>query len=196
MTRTSHRKGARSRRSSNVLRFTPSLKKSGAMRSAIRAARWPWAVLIASPFIGIGIAWGWSSGNALPDEAAMKSGAAATAEQYSVVFSACGSGPRYNCIVDGDTFWLRGEKIRIADINTPEVGTPRCPEEARLGAKATGRLLMLLNKGGFSLRSIDRDTDPYDRKLRIVTRSGESLGQVLVDEGLAEGWAGRRREWC
>jgi endonuclease YncB( thermonuclease family) len=25
----------------------------------------------------------------------------------------CGSGSRYTCVVDGDTFWVEGEKIRM-----------------------------------------------------------------------------------
>lgn len=111
-------------------------------------------------------------------------------------FARCGSGPRYNCVVDGDTFWYRGEKIRIADINTPEVSEPHCPAEARLGARATQRLAQLLNAGPFTLERSDPDTDRYGRALRIVTRNGESLGQVLVEEGLAERWKGYRRNWC
>lgn len=98
--------------------------------------------------------------------------------------------------IDGDTLWLESEKIRIADIKTPEVSSPECAREAQLGAQATGRLIALLNAGGFSLEKIDRDEDQYGRKLRIVTRDGESLGDVLVEESLAEEWQGRRSEWC
>ena len=100
------------------------------------------------------------------------------------------------CVVDGDTIWLEGEKIRIADINTPEVSKPDCPAERALGERATSRLTSLLNEGAFSLRTIDRDDDTYGRKLRIITRNGESLGATLVAEGLAERWTGSRRTWC
>ena len=41
-----------------------------------------------------------------------------------------------------------------------------------------------------------RDVDRYGRQLRIVTRGGQSLGAVLVAEGLAETWAGKRGDWC
>ena len=41
-----------------------------------------------------------------------------------------------------------------------------------------------------------RDQDRYGRKLRIVTRGGESLGEMLVAEGLAREWTGRREPWC
>ena len=30
-------------------------------------------------------------------------------------FAICGSGARVDCVIDGDTFWYRAEKIRIAD---------------------------------------------------------------------------------
>ncbi|NJS14496.1 MAG: thermonuclease family protein, partial [Sphingopyxis sp.] len=66
-------------------------------------------------------------------------------------FSLCHAGGGSNCVVDGDTFWFRGEKIRIADIDTPETHPPRCAEEGRLGAAATRRLHGLLNAGPFSL---------------------------------------------
>lgn len=111
-------------------------------------------------------------------------------------FTLCHSGGGFNCVVDGDTFWLRGEKIRIADIDAPETHPARCTTEANKGAAATRRLQALLNAGPFSLESVDRDTDRYGRKLRVVTRSGESLGGVLVGERLARWYEGGRQPWC
>ncbi|MCP5395175.1 MAG: thermonuclease family protein [Sphingomonadaceae bacterium] len=111
-------------------------------------------------------------------------------------FVPCNSGPRITCVVDGDTFWLDGTKIRIADINTPETSRPACPHEAELGRRATWRLLDLLNDGPFTLARQGRDEDRYGRKLRVVMRDGQSLGQVLVAEGLAELWQGQRGDWC
>ena len=114
----------------------------------------------------------------------------------SARFDACGRGERINCVIDGDTFWYAGRKIRIADINTPEVSRPRCPREAALGERASARLLALLNQGAFTLESVDRDRDPDGRLLRTVTRDGASVGAVLVREGLAEEWQGPRGGWC
>ena len=111
-------------------------------------------------------------------------------------FAKCGGGARVSCVIDGDTFWYRGAKIRIADINAPETSKPRCPAEAQLGARATARLTALLNAGPFTLESGDRQTDRYGRKLFVVTRAGESLGGTLEAEGLAEPWRGYRRDWC
>lgn len=112
-------------------------------------------------------------------------------------FALCGAGVRATCVIDGDTIWFRGDKIRIADINAPEVSDARCDYELDLGRRATARLIDLLNAGAFSLASPEaRDADRFERKLRIVTRGGRSLGDVLVQEGLAEVWTGHRRNWC
>lgn len=112
-------------------------------------------------------------------------------------FGTCGYLSRSNCVIDGDTFYFSGEKIRIADIDAPETGGAQCASEAELGARATARLRELLNEGPFELRGYrSRDTDQYGRKLRVVIRDGKSVGETLVAEGLARRWSGRRRPWC
>ena len=111
-------------------------------------------------------------------------------------FGICASDPRVTCVVDGDTFWLEGIKIRIADINTPEISQPSCAAERELGWRATRRLVELLNAGPFVLEVQGREKDRYGRALRVVTRKGRSLGAVLEVEGLAEHWKGRRGNWC
>lgn len=108
----------------------------------------------------------------------------------------CQGSARYTCVVDGDTFWLHGENIRIADINTPEISDAGCGAERAKGQEAKLRLVELLNAGSFGLETVDRDQDQYGRSLRVVTRNGASLGDQLVAEGLAEPWRGRRSDWC
>lgn len=117
----------------------------------------------------------------------------ATASQ---TFALCVGTVRVDCVVDGDTFWLDGVKIRMADINTPEIGAPGCAAEAALGRRATARLRELLSAGSFDLQRVDRDEDGYGRKLRVVVRDGRSIGDTLVDEGLAHSWQGHRENWC
>ncbi len=112
------------------------------------------------------------------------------------LFATCSGSGRVTCVVDGDTIWYRGSKIRLADINTPEVSQPACAHEAALGAQARDRLADLLNAGAFSLEAEGREVDRYGRLLRVVTRDGASLGEMLVAEGLAEQWQGRRGSWC
>lgn len=111
-------------------------------------------------------------------------------------FSICGSGQRVTCVVDGDTFWLRGTKIRIADIDTPELSPPRCEGERRRGMAAKQRLLEILNSGPILLKSTATDEDRFGRKLRVVFRGHRSVGDILIAEGLARKWDGSRRSWC
>ncbi len=112
-------------------------------------------------------------------------------------FAVCGGGVWRECVIDGDTIRLRGATIRLADINAPETKSAKCRTERELGRQATERLRALLNAGPFTLaRAGARDIDKYGRKLRILRRDGRSLGDVLVTEGLARRWTGRRRGWC
>lgn len=116
---------------------------------------------------------------------------------HAARFGLCASGGGVNCVVDGDTFWFASDKYRIADIDTPETHPARCAAEQRLGDAATRRLRALLSDGAFALQPIDRDTDRYGRRLRIVTRDGVSIGDALIAEGLARPYVGGPRAgWC
>lgn len=114
----------------------------------------------------------------------------------NVRFEACGD-IRVNCIVDGDTFWFEGQKIRIADIDTPEISQPQCQQEYDKGMIAKDRLTQLLNAGPFELRFAgERNQDTYGRQLRLVVRDEKSIGDQLVAEGLAHRWIGHKQPWC
>ena len=152
------------------------------------------------PLIGacsIAMFWGVWTLTPAPQAAGDLSVASAS-DSESASFALCHEGGGVNCVVDGDTLYYRGSKIRIADIDTPETHPPRCEAEAVKGAAATQRLQQLVSAGPFTLEANPggRDEDRYGRKLRVVTRGGESLGGVLVDEGLARWYAGGRRGWC
>ena len=77
----------------------------------------------------------------------------------AATFALCAEGPRTTCVVDGDTFWLNGEKVRILDINAPETQGAACAAEAALGERAKRRLVQLLNSGPVPLDSAGRDRD-------------------------------------
>jgi len=120
----------------------------------------------------------------------------ALALSAAALFTLCTSAPRETCVVDGDTFWLAGEKVRMADINAPETAQAECASERQRGEAAKLRLLQLLNQGPVQLVDEARSRDRYGRRLAVAMRQGESLGARLVAEGLAEPWRGRRSSWC
>lgn len=103
------------------------------------------------------------------------------------------SGVRISCVHDGDTFIVDRERIRIMDIDTPEING-KCAAEKALAVKARDRLRVLLNSGEFV---VHRDgQDRYGRTLAVVTVAGRSVGDQLVGAGLARTWSGRREPWC
>jgi endonuclease YncB( thermonuclease family) len=111
----------------------------------------------------------------------------------ATLLAICAPGPRDNCVVDGDTFWLAGEKIRLADIDTPEING-KCASENQKARKARDRLRMLLNSGEMTVHRDGKDR--YGRTLAVVTVAGRSVGDQLVGAGLARTWSGRREPWC
>jgi micrococcal nuclease len=116
--------------------------------------------------------------------------AAKAAEQMAM----CTGAVRVTCVVDGDTFWFEGEKIRIADIDAPEISRAECPEELVVAAKATQRLIDLLNENNWELRRNGKDN--YGRTRGSVILSSGNLADVMIAEGVARPWKGRRESWC
>lgn len=123
---------------------------------------------------------------------------AAPPERVSTQFTLCRSGggdPA--CVVDGDSFRLGDRSIRITGIDAPEMGSPRCAEEAALARRSTQRLLAILNQGSFDMiaHRLQRQ-DRHGRDLMIVERNGKSIGDQMMSEGLAHRYIGSKRSWC
>ena len=174
-------------------RDTQRAKRSEQRKGTKRRRSWTVFVplWVGAALLGSGYGAGWLSSRSSAGQAATSTAAAASAS-----FSYCHTGGGRNCVVDGDTIWLEGQKIRIADIDAPETHNFKCASEKELGDRATRRLHDLLESGAIAMQPIDRDEDRYGRKLRVVTRGGRSLGDQLVSEGLARTWTGRREPWC
>lgn len=109
---------------------------------------------------------------------------------FALTIAACPAPParRVTCVVDGDTVWIAREKIRIADIDAPEM-RGRCPAERALAVRARDRLIALMRTRPVTIQRVG--VDPYGRTL---ARLGD-VGQQLVREGLAQRWP-RRKAWC
>lgn len=164
----------------------------------LAAARGLGPMLFVVPLGGFAAVWMMDGPPGAGAVAVAAAGATSPADRERARFELCSGPVRVTCVVDGDTIWYQGTKIRVADINAPEVSRPGCAREARLGEEATERLTELLNAGSFALVRPPgtRDRDKYGRSLRELHRGGASLGAVLVGEGLAEEWNGARIDWC
>ena len=126
--------------------------------------------------------------------------AAALGAIHGVQAGECLTTGRDICVIDGDTFTIRAERIRIANIDAPEIGNPKCDAERRLGLVARKRLATLLDSGQVDIEKGDPDSgrikDRYGRTLALVYVDGKDVGETLIEELLARSWQGKRRNWC
>lgn len=84
-------------------------------------------------------------------------------------------------IIDGDTFVSGETRIRLYGMDTPEIGE-RCVDEATDRLKDLAGSTVRVEQG-------PRTTDQYGRTLAyLYTKSGVSIDEALVKEGLAVAW--------
>ncbi|MEO9340772.1 thermonuclease family protein [Mesorhizobium sp. SB112] len=104
----------------------------------------------------------------------------------------CKGGKRFSCVVDGDTIWFKGEKIRLEGFNAPDM-SGSCQLESALAMRSLDRLRSMLDGAAFTIERNGKDR--YDRTLATV-RVHVDVGNQLVDEGLAHVWRGWKESWC
>lgn len=111
----------------------------------------------------------------------------------TIAMPLCGSGKRINCIVDGDTIWVRGEKIRLEGFNAPEMNGS-CDRERRMAIQARDELRRALNGREFMIERNGQDR--YGRTLATIRVGGRDVGDGLISKGLAHEWRGYKESWC
>lgn len=90
-------------------------------------------------------------------------------------------------VVDGDTVVLAGgARVRLVQIDTPEVGTGEC--YSRAAARDLRRLLPAGARVGLERDPRLDDRDRYGRLLRYVWRDGVNVNLRLVADGSATVW--------
>jgi endonuclease YncB( thermonuclease family) len=117
-------------------------------------------------------------------------------------FPICSNGkPSSGCVVDGDTIWHQGAKIRLVATDAPETANPSCSNELSAGRRARKQLASLLDQG-YRVRYTG-DTDRYGRALARIFVSGRNVEGILLRNGLTlryepgyDAWLARKRHWC
>jgi len=96
---------------------------------------------------------------------------------------------------DGDTLRCGREKIRIANIDAPELpNSSKCKQprpayawcDFRTGYASRDALIAFLAQGRVTFERLG--TDPYGRTLATVSVNGVDAGDYLVSRGLARPW--------
>jgi micrococcal nuclease len=100
-------------------------------------------------------------------------------------------------VLDGNTIVLDGMHIPIANIDAPEVHQFHCDAERRLGLVAKRRMVELLNSGPVAVHVGDprdgRKKDRHGRTLATIDVDGRDVGEIMIAEGLARPWTGKRQ---
>lgn len=96
---------------------------------------------------------------------------------------------------DGDTIRCGSERIRIANIDAPELpDSPKCQDRRRAyawcdyerGYAARDALQRFLSSGHARIERFGQDK--YGRTLARITVSGKDAGAYLVEQSLARWW--------
>lgn len=104
-------------------------------------------------------------------------------------------------VIDGDTIDVRGERIRILNIDAPESFRSRCEAELKLALRTKERLAALLRSGPVEISREGQDR--YRRTLATLSVREGDVGRILVRERLALPWQDGReakerrlKAWC
>ena len=109
-------------------------------------------------------------------------------------FVQCYSASGGNCVSDGDTIYVGGEKVRIAGIEAPKIDGSHCEAERNRGIDAATRLADLLNSGNVTVsRSFHEQSG---REVRKVAVNGEDVGAALISGGVAREAGSNDPDWC
>lgn len=97
-------------------------------------------------------------------------------------------------VIDGDTLEVRGERLRLFAIDTPEMGQPWWDEDGEYqdaGILAKELLSELVEGSRLSVRVLREDK--YGRSLAIVKVNGRDVAKRLVSKGYAFASPGNNR---
>ena len=116
-------------------------------------------------------------------------GAAARAARFGQCYDAEGS----NCVLDGDTIYLEGQRIEIAGLKAPKIQGAQCDQERSRGIDSAVRLADLLNSGKVTLGPSVREPDGQLRTK--VEVGGNDVGTAMINAGMAREY-GNTNGWC
>jgi endonuclease YncB( thermonuclease family) len=100
-------------------------------------------------------------------------------------------------VIDGDTVDVRGERVRVANLDAPDVGShARCALEERRGQAAKAYAIQLVRSGEVIGLTDRQGRDRYGRSLARITVDGADFAGLMIAAGHGRPWRGRSSDWC
>ena len=99
--------------------------------------------------------------------------------------------------IDGDTLIFGRERVRIANLDAPDVGRhAHCAHEQRLGEAARSFARSLV-RNARRIDVVEREgRDRYGRTIARVLIDGRDFAQIMIQTGHGRPWRGRSSNWC
>ena len=102
---------------------------------------------------------------------------------------------------DGDTCYvsLKGEKlkIRLLELDTPEISQPKCAKEKKLGIKSRDFVNNLIKNAKKIEFKTDYEFDYFGRILSYLIVDDEDVSALLVKNNLGIVYKkGHKKNWC
>ena len=102
---------------------------------------------------------------------------------------------------DGDTCYVtidgKNEKIRLLELDTPEISKPKCDAELKLGIKARDFVNDLIKNAETIAFKTDYERDYFGRILSYLIIDDEDVSALLVQNGLGVVYKkDHKMDWC
>ena len=102
---------------------------------------------------------------------------------------------------DGDTCYVtvdgKNNKIRLLELDTPEISKPKCDEELELGLKARDYLNDLIENASNIEFMTEYKEDYFGRVLSYLIIDGEDVAAKIVSNNLGVVYErNSKKDWC
>ena len=102
---------------------------------------------------------------------------------------------------DGDTCYVtvdgKNNKIRLLELDTPEISKPKCDEELELGLKARDYINNLIENASSIEFKTEYKEDYFGRILSYLIIDGEDVSAKLVSNNLGVVYdRNNKNDWC
>ena len=102
---------------------------------------------------------------------------------------------------DGDTCYVtyqgKKDKVRLLDLDTPEISKPNCEKEYILGIEARDYINQVISEGEKITFNTKYNRDFFDRILSYIIVDGENLSEKMVSNRLGVVYEkNNKKDWC
>ena len=102
---------------------------------------------------------------------------------------------------DGDTCYVtidnQKEKIRLLELDTPEISKPKCEKEYLRGIEARDFINQLIEDANSIIIETDYSKDYFGRTLAYLIVDGVDVSSLMIEKGLGVKYQkGIKNNWC